>query len=691
MLVAQIRHVQRQLRAPQGRRQPQQIDVQRQVRQQVGRHVDTVGGVGLGGARVAQAQADAQSRQRALHQFVLAPYAGHGLRHADGTLAHFIDVIAFTHFQAVPRDVGCHVEIAREIGQGIEFHAMRLDFARLQAVQRIVRIQGLHVFLAQVKHGGREKSVETGRLVFHAHFRLLALGGVVGFAVEIVAQHGVERGHQADVRCQAILGQIDGARLPRQRIILLRRRRDAVQAVARGRVRPILAHARAEHPLPRQLDLLLRVQTVLVRALHGARIALGRGQHMAQVDGLVHIDLGAGRTAIEHIIFFRVAVIEPHQGLEFGAAAAPTGLGIVIQRPALAIDIEEIGRAAQGALVGQQAALNGFRDQVDPAVAGLGMDAPHVIDTVLQQIGERILHAVIVQALFVEHLVVGKAAMAVRQQGTLDGRHHGRRTELVARVVGQQGQAGGRAGAPAKGGRDIHLVVRHAGELGIAIAQQARHAVSPVAALAHGATHIALHLLAVEVARLQLQFAVGLKQRLFADLVDDAARRILAIQHGTGSPQHFHRFQAIRLDLGPGLHRGAAQAVAQHAVAAHVEAADLDVIETIIALRSGHRRTGQHAGRIPQRLADGLDALRIHLVARDDGNGSGRFDQRRIGLARRRALRGDFQALRFDRHALHGLRRIRRFGGIGGAASQDQHERKGNGAHKARQTVGLRA
>lgn len=136
------------------------LQVQRQVRQQVGRHVDAVGGVGLGGARVAQAQADAQFSPASGPCTSL--YLPHTLAMVSGmptgrlpTSLTLLLLLTSRRFHVTLGDATLKLRVRLASASS---STMRFDFARLQTVQRIVRIQGLHVFLAQVKHGCREKS-----------------------------------------------------------------------------------------------------------------------------------------------------------------------------------------------------------------------------------------------------------------------------------------------------------------------------------------------------------------------------------------------------------------------------------------------------------------------------------------------------------------------------------------------------
>lgn len=132
----------------------------------------------------------------------------------------------------------------------------------------------------------------------------------------------------------------------------------------------------------------------------------------------------------------------------------------------------------------------------------------------------------------------------------------------------------------------------------------------------------------------------GLLQRALADLVDHAARRVLAEQHRGRALEHVDALQAIGFDLGPGLGGVALEAIAEHA-GGDVEATDRDRVETL----AGGGGVGLDPGGVAQCLVHRLHLLGVHLIAGDHGNRLGNFTQRGIGLGPAEAAPGHVAAL----------------------------------------------
>ncbi len=184
-------------------------------------------------------------------------------------------------------------------------------------------------------------------------------------------------------------------------------------------------------------------------------------------------------------------------------------------------------------------------------------------------------------------------------------------------------------GLPGQRRGDEDAVIVDEVDEGLAVAGKAGEAVEP-GAVAERPADVELALELLEAAAEQLHLAERLRHRALADIVDDAARAGLAVQHRVRPAHDVDALGAIGVERQEGgeLRAGHGEAVAEEGVVAGVDAADLESV----AARVHAVLLAADAGRVAQRRVDRLRRLGGDLIGGDDGDGLRHLDDRRIGL-----------------------------------------------------------
>ncbi|KAG0743880.1 hypothetical protein G6F24_016183 [Rhizopus arrhizus] len=137
---------------------------------------------------------------------------------------------------------------------GSQFPPARPRPAGLHGVRRVGRIAGQCIGLGQVIDRRAVQHVAARRLVAQAQFVLRAFGRFERVARAIHADGRRKRLAGAEVRRQAVVGQVHQAHAA-GRGAVAKTRRGAVGVVLLVGVRPILAAAQHQHPFVLDLDL----------------------------------------------------------------------------------------------------------------------------------------------------------------------------------------------------------------------------------------------------------------------------------------------------------------------------------------------------------------------------------------------------------------------------------------------------
>ncbi|MGY4475229.1 hypothetical protein ACVILL_002643 [Bradyrhizobium sp. USDA 3364] len=317
----------------------------------------------------------------------------------------------------------------------------------------------------------------------------------------------------------------------------------------------------------------------------------------------------------------------------------------------LVVDREGIDRrAATGAAARQEpsgfvgrrriaGAVEALLLVVHPRIAQVLAEGQRVIEVVRQHVADRgLLGVELVEARLADEARVRNEAAAVGPDGA------GRRQELQAPagplllIIRQEGDRGVVVRLHGDGGSDEDAIVLGEVDLGLAVARDAGQAPQHRAFLVGAAADIEFALIAVEAAAGQRHFAELARGRQLADIVEDAAGAAAAVHRGGWSLQDFEALGAVGIEPEE-VHVVAArqpQAVEIEAGHRHVEAADLQAAEA--GIRTAVDVAADTCG-VAQCRADRFRALVPDLVRRDDRDRLRGFDERRVGLGRRRRAR----------------------------------------------------
>ncbi|MCY1519824.1 hypothetical protein D9M68_545880 [compost metagenome] len=463
---------------------------------------------------------------------------------------------------------------------------------------------------------------------------MLAAHRLPALVVEVGARDRRERFAVAEIRRPAVVRGVHQAEaLGSGQVGLL------VLALG-GAVRPVPADARQEDPVV-ELDLVLRVEAQLLLVLLGRIRQFVQGR--VAVFGMEQVQRRTGAAGrLAGFAVARVVHAEDHRVL--GAAPVQLAFEVLVgQQRAHAglVDIEDavdgglfridVRVAAAGAVhIGIEGLVVDAADRVAEVLA----DFPGVVELVFEQPAHAELFGVVgIEARFAGEAPRRDAAIGVLLHRTAPGQERLRRARAVFLPGGLERQRGGGAGAPGQGRRQQQAVVRRVLYLGVAVASQGDDAIQPLAVFAGRAGQVGPDLAAVVVAQHDADFALRFFQRALADQVDDAAGAALSVQHGGGAAQHLDALHRIHL----GARIVEAEVLAQPVqVLDRFDAADAHIVGAVVHAI----RVRAHPGGIVHGVLDVLRALVHDLVARNHGDGLGRFRQRRVGLGAGGAARG---------------------------------------------------
>src|SRR5450830_746074 len=275
-------------------------------------------------AQVAHAQAGRQAAAALAGKAVHQPQRGAVLGHARQALA-LVGPGAAAHAGIGPGVAAGPVPVAVQAGRHLQLGPAHPGLADLQAVERVRRVAGLAVGVAQVVHRRIGRDAAPRRLPLHPRLPLLAALGLVGAAIRIHPAQGQERLRIAQVGGPAAFGQVVQAGALAPGLVVDGGGRAAL-GVGLGAV---VAQAQGQAPtLPG--DLVLGVQAQL--ALRHRRLAgeSGRGGVVA-VDRLVDIDVArlAAARPLPGLVALQVQAQQPAVA---DGAALPTALGLVVEQ-----------------------------------------------------------------------------------------------------------------------------------------------------------------------------------------------------------------------------------------------------------------------------------------------------------------------------------------------------------------------
>ncbi len=318
-------------------------------------------------------------------------------------------------------------------------------------------------------------------------------------------------------------------------------------------------------------------------------------------------------------------------------------LGIDADRIELAAGIE---RTAPQLLLRRRVPAH----RIDPGIGQVAVHVAHVLphaEGVVEAMLERVADRVFLAVERIEGRLAGEepdrdpAAVHRRNDRALARQEVDRGALLVALVVRQQREGGIGGGAERQGGRNEDAVVLGMLGLRIALAEQAGQPIEHGLVAVHRAGQVEAGLLPIVRTILQIDLAQRLGGRPLADQVDEAARRVGAVQHRTRAAQQLDALEPIGVDT-------------RHQVAARV-VVDVQAVEILPRGEAADHRlviarldhvVADHAGRIGEGLGHVLHAAVFHLLAGDHRNRLRRLRQRRIGLGRGDAAPGDIAAHR---------------------------------------------
>ena len=432
------------------------------------------------------------------------------------------------------------VPIARQAGFQLGFQPFDLHFADLQAVERVGRVVGLAVFLAQLVDGHEAGQAAVCRQPFHAQLNLLATLGLERRAIRVHAAQGLEGLGVGRVGrpVATLVGDAD-ALGPR---LVVHCSGGAARVIGLGLV---MAQARRGGPVaPAQL--ILQVQTQLLLRNVGLRDEVGAGRRgEVAVHRVVRVDVGRQGGPVRCSGAVALHVQARQQGV-FDRAGAHMAFQLRVDQQHLAAVFLPGRIAREGQVVGVEHRARrparggvGAKAGVQRAVVHVGHGAAQVlahrpvgVQAVAEQVADAaVARVVLVPAGFADEGVGGNAAVGAGQPRALPREEADQRAALVALVQRLQGERGVGAGPPGQRWRQHHAVVRHVVYLRVAVAAHGHQAVEPLAVAVQRAGQVGGQLFALVTAQLQLYFSAGFRLRALAGQVQDATHAALAVQH----------------------------------------------------------------------------------------------------------------------------------------------------------------